>query len=245
MEGPMIRTMPVVAITLRNLVDRRRFWLMVLLAAVPVLIALVGRVFAGEVFSERIFDQLIIRTVLPLIALVFGTAALGTELDDGTIVFLLAKPLGRSRIVAAKGLVAAGLTALLIVPATLLTGLVATSSNASMADATIAYAVAAVVGGTAYTLAFLALSSFTSRALAVGLGYVLLWEGVLAGLFEGTRAFSIRQATLGLAAELGGRTASIDTLAGTTSAVVLAAIILGSLALGGWRLSRYQMKGGD
>ncbi len=241
----MIRTMPVVAITLRNLVDRRRFWLMVLLAAVPVLIAIVGRVFADQVFSERIFDQLIVRTVLPLVALVFGTAALGTELEDGTIVFLLTKPLGRLRIVAAKGLVAAGLTALLVVPATLLTGLVATTSRASMAEVTILYAVAVAVGGAAYTLAFLALSSFTSRALAVGLGYVLLWEGVLAGLFEGTRAFSIRQATLGLAAELQGEAGRSDTLAGTTSMVVLAAVIIGSLVLGGWRLSRYQMKGGD
>jgi len=63
----MTRSMPVVAVTLRNLVDRRRFWLMVLLAAVPVLIAIVGRAFSDEVFSHRIFDQLVIRTVLPLV----------------------------------------------------------------------------------------------------------------------------------------------------------------------------------
>jgi len=93
--------------------------------------------------------------------------------------------------------------------------------------------------------AFLALSSFTSRALAVGLGYVLLWEGVLAGLFEGTRAFSIRQATLGLAALLQGGADRADTLGSTTSAVVLGAVILGSLGFAGWRLSRYQIKGGD
>ena len=137
--------------------------------------------------AERIFDQLIVRTVLPLIALVFGTAALGTELEDGTIVFLLTKPIRRFRIVLAKGVVAAGLTAALIVPATVLTGLVATSQQASLVSSTVAYAIAAAVGGTAYALGFLALSSFTSRALAIGLGYVLLWEGVLSGLFEGTQ----------------------------------------------------------
>ena len=38
----MIRTMPLVTLTLRGLVDRRRFWVMVLLSAVPVLIAIVG-----------------------------------------------------------------------------------------------------------------------------------------------------------------------------------------------------------
>jgi ABC-2 type transport system permease protein len=241
----MIRAMPIVALTLRNLVDRRRFWLMVLLAAVPVLMAVVGAVFGGDLFSRRIFDQLIVRTVLPLIALVFGTAALGSELDDGTIVFLLTKPIRRARIVLAKGTVAAGLTAALIVPATVLTGLVATSQQASLASSTTAFAIAAAVGGTAYALGFLALSSFTSRALAIGLGYVLLWEGVLSGLFEGTRVFSVRQATMGLAAMLQGNEKVRDTIGGSTSVVILCAVIVGSLALASWRLSRYQLRGGD
>ena len=241
----MIRAMPIMALTLRSLVDRRRFWLMVLLAAVPVLMAVVGAVFGGDLFSRRIFDQLIVRTVLPLIALVFGTAALGSELDDGTIVFLLTKPIRRARIVLAKGAVAAGLTAALIVPATVLTGLVATSQQASLASSTTAFAIAAAVGGTAYALGFLALSSFTSRALAIGLGYVLLWEGVLSGLFEGTRVFSVRQATTGLAAMLQGNEGVRDTLDGTTSIVILGTVIVGSLALASWRLSRYQLRGGD
>ncbi len=238
----MIRSMPVVAVTLRGLLDRRRFWLMVLLAAVPVLIMLVATLFSDTTMNERRFDQLIIRTVLPLIALVFGTGALGSELEDGTIVFLLTKPIRRWRIALAKGTVAAGLTAALIVPAMLLTGLIATSQQSSMAGPTVAYAVA--VGGAAYALAFMALSSFTSRALAVGLGYVLLWEGVLSGLFEGTRLFSIRQATLGLAAELQGVDRA-DTLDGTSSAVLLTLVIVGSLLLTSWRLSRYQLSGGD
>jgi ABC-2 type transport system permease protein len=241
----MIRSMPIVALTLRSLVDRRRFWLMVLLAAVPVLIALVGRMFGDDRFSERVFDQLVIRTVLPLIALVFGAAALGTELEDGTIVFLLTKPVRRARIALAKGLVAAGLTAALIVPATILTGLVVTAQDGSLVGATLAYAIAVAVGGTAYALGFLALSSFTSRALALGLGYVLLWEGVLSGLFEGTRVFSVRQATLGLAAMLQGSSGVSGTIGGSTSLVVLAAVIVGSLALTSWRLSRYQLRGGD
>jgi ABC-2 type transport system permease protein len=183
--------------------------------------------------------------VLPLIALVFGTAALGTELEDGTIVFLLTKPIRRFRIVLAKGVVAAGLTAALIVPATVLTGLVATSQHASLVSSTVAYAMAAAVGGTAYALGFLALSSFTSRALAIGLGYVLLWEGVLSGLFEGTRVFSVRQATLGLAEMLQRGDDADRTIGGLTSVVVLGVVIVGSLALATWRLSRYQLRGGD
>ena len=240
----MISVAPIVGITLRGLLDRRRSWLMVLLAAVPVLIAVVISFWGDPATSDRLFDQLIVRTVLPLIALVFGTAAIGTELEDGTVVYLLAKPTRRGRIVLAKSLVAAGLTIALVVPATLLTGLVAGTQVAHLVDDASAFAVAVAVGGTAYALAFLALSTFSSKALAIGLGYVLLWEGVLSGLFEGTRLFSIRQATLGLAAEIEG-VVHADYTDGVPSMVLLAAVIMGSLALATWRLSRFQLRGGD
>jgi ABC-2 type transport system permease protein len=239
----MIRRMPVVAITLRSLLDRRRFWLMLLLAAVPVAITLLGRALGDVTFSETVFDRLVIQTVLPLIALVFGTGALGAELEDGTIVYLLAKPGRRYRIVLAKGLVAAGLTIALVLPATLLTGLIVATDEPDIIVPTVAYALAAAAGGTAYALGFLTLSSITSRALSIGLGYVLLWEGVLAGLLPGTQTFSIRQATLGLADALQG--VDSETLDAGTSVTVLVVVILGSLALGGWRMSRYQLRGGD
>lgn len=240
----MIRTMPVAAITLRSLLDQRRFWLMVLLAAVPVLLTLLGTMLGDSDLSEEVFDTLVVQTVLPLIALIFGTGALGSELEDGTIVYLLAKPGHRARIVLAKGVVAAGITAALVVPATLITGAILASQQAEVIETTIAYAVAVAVGGSAYALGFMALSSITSRALAIGLGYVLLWEGILAGLLPGTQTFSVRQATLGLADMLGA-TGLEDTLPATTSVVVLTAIIVGSLLLATWRMSRYQIKGGD
>jgi ABC-2 type transport system permease protein len=229
-----------VAMTLRSLLDRRRFWLMVLLAAFPVLIALGVAIWADDGVGTELFDGLLFAAVVPLIALVFGTGALGSELEDGTIVYVLTKPIGRWRIVLAKSLVAAGLTAALVVPATALTGLIASSGL----EVTVAYAIAAGVGGSAYALGFLTLSSFTSRALAIGLGYVLLWEGVLADLLPGTGMFSVRQATQGLADELQG-IESTSAVGGSTAIVVLAVVILGSLALATWRMSRYQLRGGD
>ena len=63
-----------------------------------------------------------IRIVLPLVALVFGTAALGSELEDGTGVHLLTKPIDRWTIVVAKIVVAGTLTAACVVPSTVLSG---------------------------------------------------------------------------------------------------------------------------
>ena len=82
---------------------------------------------------------------------------------------------------------------------------------------TLAFAVACLVGGSAYAVAFMALSVFTSRAFLLGLAYVLIWEGVLSGLLEGTKFLSIRQATLGLAAALGADVPG-DPLASESSA---------------------------
>jgi ABC-2 type transport system permease protein len=135
------------------------------------------------------------------------------------------------------------------VTSTVLTGLVLGRDGSVETEAVLAYAVAVAVGGAAYTLAFLALSAFTSRALAVGLVYILLWEGVLAGLFEGTKTFSIRQASMGLAASIeAGLTAQpprSGVIDGTTAAIVLAAVIVAALVLATWRLSRFQLTGGD
>ena len=218
---------------------------MVLLAAVPVLAAYVLVASGGQRLSGTVFDNLIIRTVLPLIAIVYGTAALGSELEDGTIVYVLTKPVRRVRVVVAKGALAAGLTAALVVPATLATGLVASVADPGVMEIAVGYAIAAAVGGCAYAMAFLALSAFTSRALALSLGYVLIWEGILSGLLEGTRTFSIRQATLGLAAGISGSAPRQGAMDAGPAVIVLVLAIVGAAALATWRLSRYELRGGD
>jgi len=106
----VIARAPIVALTLRGLLDRRRTWLMLALAAVPVLLVGLAAGFGDAQIEPADFDSLIVQLVLPLIALVFGTAAIGSELEEGTIVFLLTKPIRRARIVTSKGIVVAGLT---------------------------------------------------------------------------------------------------------------------------------------
>ena len=105
---------------------------------------------------------------------------------------------GRSRW--PRGLVAAGLTAALVVPPIVLTGLLLGSGGADPATTTLGFALAAWSAAPPMRSRSWRSSVFTSRALVVGLGYTLIWEGVLSGLLEGTRFLSIRQATLGVAA---------------------------------------------
>jgi hypothetical protein len=230
-------------VTLRGLLGRRRTILLVLLVGLPVLIALLVRITGGRPDADRILDTLVVRTVMPLVALIVGTASIGSEIEDGTAVFLMIKPIARWRIALSKILVAAGLTAVLVVPSVVLTGLLIGSRN-DTATTVVGFSLACFVGGSAYASAFVALSVFTSRALLLGLAYTLIWEGVLAGLLEGTRFLSIRQATLGLAAALGVKVPG-DPLVPSISIVVLGTVLIGAFLLASRRLARFEIRGGD
>jgi ABC-2 type transport system permease protein len=233
-----------VGVTLRGLLSRRRIILLVLLAAIPVLIALLVRLSGGQPLPDRVLDTLVVRAVMPLTALILGTAALGSEIEDGTAVFQMVKPIPRWQILVSKMLVAAGLTALLVVPSIVLTGVLIGRATTDALTTTTAFAVACLIGGTAYSVAFVTLSLYTSRALLVGLGYTLIWEGVLSGLLEGTKFLSIRQATLGIAAALGGKVPGTP-LTLQVSVLVVTVVIVGAFVLGTWKLARFEIRAGD
>jgi ABC-2 type transport system permease protein len=234
---------PLMEITLRGLLGRRRTILLALFAALPVFIALLIRLTGGRLDADRVLDTLVVRMVMGLVALVIGTAAIGSEIEDGTAVYLMIKPIPRWQIALAKILVAAGLTAAMIVPSVILTG-VLLGGRGDQITTIVGFSIACLVGGAAYTSAFVALSVFTSRALLIGLVYALIWEGVLSGLLEGTKFLSIRQATLGLAAALGVDIRG-ESLVPLVSIAVLSVVIVGAFLLASWRLSRFEIRGGD
>jgi ABC-2 type transport system permease protein len=234
-----------VATSLRGLLGRRRTVLMVLLAGLPILVGLLIRLGGGRSDAPEILDTLVIRTVLPLIALVFGTAAIGSEIEDGTAIFLLAKPIARWRTALAKLAVASGLTAALAVPPIVVTALLVGGFGGDSVSTALGFALAALAGGTAYAVAFAALGVLTTRALVVGLGYTLLWEGVLAGLLDGTRFMSIRQGTLGVAAALTGDDVGVDVLEPIVSVLILVVVVVGGFLLTTRALARFQVRSAD
>lgn len=223
----------IAAVTVRSLLGRRRSLLIGLLALLPIVVALLvrvsGRVGPGlDEIGAIVLDRLVVTTLLPLVALVFGTTAIGAEIDDGTALYLLVKPIARWRIVAAKLLVATGLTAALTAPTAFVAGAILLADGPGLA-VPLGAAVGTAIGAAAYATIFLALSLVTSRALPVGLVYILVWEGILAGLFEGTRVLSVRQFALGISAAIAGRP-DPNLLDGATALLLTAlAVGLGTL----------------
>ncbi len=196
--------MPVIAeITLRQLVSRRRTSLLVILALVPVLVALAFRladpigVDARE-WTGGLLANLVVSVLLPVVALLLGTAALGAEIEDGTAVYILARPIPRWQVVVTKIAVATGIAALVTGASAAVAGTLALRGEDG--DGLVAgVLVGTAFGALVYTAIFLLLSLLTRRALIYGLFYVLIWEGLLAGLFAGTRVLSVKQYALGVA----------------------------------------------
>ena len=86
----------IATVTLRALLGRRRTLLMLLVAGAPVLLGLIIRADrSGADALVPSLEGLTVTSVLPLVSLIFGTAALGSELDDGTAVHILTKPIPR------------------------------------------------------------------------------------------------------------------------------------------------------
>lgn len=234
-------------VTLRALLGRRRTLLMLLLAAMPILLGLLVRANEDELRPDTLgptIDGFVIRVVLPLIALVFGTAALGMELEDGTGVHLLTKPIPRWQIIVAKTLVAGTLTAALIVPSTVISGLLMGGFNSAAIEVTFAFALANIVGSYLYTAIFLVLSVITTRGLIIGLAYALIWEAVVAGLLPGSQIFSVREYLNGIAITLAPNAVEAS-LVGATGFLYAAVAFALAMAIGTIRLSRYEVRGAE
>ena len=231
-------------VTLRALVGRRRTILMLLLAAIPILVGLIVRANGTGVRDVgSTLDGLVIRVVLPLVALVFGTAALGSELEDGTAVHLLTKPIRRSTIVLAKITVSGTLTAALLVPSTVLAGILLARAGTDSLATTFAIALGVLAGSFLYVAIFVALSVVTSRGLLIGLGYALIWEGILAGLLPGSQVFSVREYVRGIAETL--EPAAIESIVGNAAALYAGIALVAATAIASIRLAAYEVRGSD
>ena len=182
----------VMQLTRRGLLGRQRAVLLVLLPVVLLLLALLVRwASGGDTFSAvNLVDGFGLGTLLPLTCLLIGTGVVGTEIDDGSIVYLLAKPIPRRTILTSKLLVAwAAALVFAALPIVLATVIAAESPGAL----TGAYAVTAVLAALAYTTVFVAVSVLSRNAVIIGLLYALLWETILGGYVPGIKNASIRQ----------------------------------------------------
>src|SRR5947207_1819317 len=114
----------VAGITLRATLGRRRALLFAIAPVILIVLTLVLRAGRppGTLWPERVLGDFGFSVLLPLTALVIGTSVLGAEIDDGSIIHLLATPVRRRDVIATKFVVASVLTMLFTAVPVLATG---------------------------------------------------------------------------------------------------------------------------
>jgi ABC-2 type transport system permease protein len=227
-------------LTYRTVLGRRRALLLFILPGVMLLVAIGIRwalsfdTSVSEVeVSAGLLSALALGTVVPLLGLIVGTGVIAPEIDDGSIVYLLAKPVPRSTIVVTKLVVAIGVLAVFAVIPTFLTGLILSGFEDGLP---VGFAVGAFCASVAYAAVFLLLGVVTRHAVVVGLLYALLWESLVGNLVPGARVLSIQQWALSVTDRFVAEGA-IDADVGLPVAVVLLVVItIGATWLANQRL---------
>lgn len=209
--------MTIAWITARGLLGRRRSWLLLPMPVILIGITAIGLFFAAppEDLADGVLIGLGVAVILPLVSLIVGTGVLGSEIDDGTVVHILTKPIPRSRIILAKLVVAATVSAVttgvpMFVAAAMVGGV----------KLGLGFGLACVAGAIVYSALFLALSVVTRRPVLVGLLYVVIWEGLLSNVVTGTRTVSVQHYVIEFASALSGSALFPSTVSTAVAAVM-------------------------
>jgi ABC-2 type transport system permease protein len=200
----------------------------------------------GDAFG-LVSGTLMLSLVVALVALVLAGNAFGDEREGGTLPLLMATATPRWRIVAAK-LVAAWLaTWVVCLPAVLgciVLGLAAPGLPDGDVVASVLLASVLTTGG--YSALFVVLSLVSSRGLLIGLAYVVVWEGSLAGFTTALRNLSVgAYARRVVAAPFEGTQDLVFEVADTGvvgACIVLTLLVVVGYAVSAWRLPRLEIR---
>ncbi len=216
-------------LTLRTLLGRRRALLLTALPVVLLLLSLLVRLTVDA--SSRVdvavgvLGAFALGTLVPLLGLIAGTGAIGPEIDDGSIVYLLAKPVSRHTIVLSKLVVAIAVVAAFAAVPVLLAGLLMVGTSHGLA---VGFGVGALAAGTTYCSVFVLLAVMTRNAVVIGLIYALVWESLVGNLVPGAQALSVQQWALTLTRSVVGpdaRALGVTSAVSTWLGVVLLVVV--------------------
>jgi ABC-2 type transport system permease protein len=232
----------IASITVRATMGRKRVFLFALPPLILLLVTILLKIAhpPNTAWPSHILGDFGFSVVLPLTALIIGTSVLGAEIDDGSVIHLLATPVRRSTVIISKFVVAAVLTMIFVAVPELVAGLIATGGATRLA---VGLFVGALAGSVIYNAVFVMISVVTTRAIAVGLLYLLVWEAVLGNFASGARILSVEQYSLGVANSI-ARSTSLNAHLGLTTAIVMGAVVtVATLAFAIRRLAAFSLKG--
>ncbi|MEZ0072865.1 ABC transporter permease [Planotetraspora sp. GP83] len=231
-------------ITYRAMLGRKRIWLLVLLPVALIAIAALLRLIGGsdEHTAVLLMKTFAIGTMLPLLGLIAGTGVIAPEIEDGTIIHLLAKPISRPVIAVTKFVVAASLVAVFAAVPTFIAAYLLIRDESGVAYG---FTLGALFGGVAYAAVFLLLGVITRHAVTVGVIYALVWEGLVGGYVPGARKFSIQQWAQSIADQVSSSPFFKTDVSLSFAVPAMIIVTLGALLWAGTRLRSLSITGDD
>jgi ABC-2 type transport system permease protein len=243
----------VAALTFRLILAGRLLAAGILLASIPLLLALlllsVRAGFGLATLSAGAFYRLIVpgyfHTFVILASILFGTSAVGDDEEDGSVVYLVTRPVRRGVIYLGKTLAAAMATAIFVLPSLLATYIVLAVSAPSSPPRPLLLLEDLgwlSLASLAYPAAFAAVGALARRPLQLAAAYFFLWEVPMAFAPTALRYLTVSHYLMSLMPQLSPWHAVVANLGFSspvpTALVGLAALVIALLALGSIRYER-------
>lgn len=175
--------------------------------------------------------------MVPIISLVFATAALGNLVEDNSLVYLWMRPTNRS-------LVAGGATAaawVVAVPLVVIPLVISAFWAGGGGRVALATTFAATLGIMAYCSLFVAIGLRFKRALLWGLVYVLIWEGTVARSATGASRLSVQTYINSAFSDFANVNLVHADIDGTVAVAVLIMLCAAGIGLTTWLLNRREV----
>ncbi len=183
--------------------------------------------------SVRLIANIGLGLVLPVVALLFGGAAIGDLRDDKTLVYLWLRPMDRWPIVVGAALAAATLVA----PITIIPIVAAAMLTGVGSGIVIGTAMACLVGLVAYVCVFVLFGVWLKRFIVWGLAYILIWEGFVAQAGPGVAQFALRKYTRSILVDRTGAGLDLADFGLAVAVAVPLVVAVAALAIASRRLS--------
>ncbi|HUR27970.1 MAG TPA: ABC transporter permease [Planctomycetota bacterium] len=255
---------------LRRIFTTRRALVCIVLALLPALVAFLIAHFSRRIDETEIVVHIggimLLQIVVPLLALIAGSAVVAEEVEDRTITYLFSRPIPRASLLFGRWLATFVFLAAVLALATWLFLHAASTSHAVRSLSFRSLGLrglgeeqpvpqlaagfgwtlyqAVLLGATVYSALFAVAGIVFKSPILVGLGYTFAVEGFLANLPGGNQALTIQFYLRSWMLERGGAAWKVEGVEldhpdkAATVLTTLACVLAVTLAFGAWRIVR-------